>query len=219
MRWIFLTLVFGNLLLLVYFWQKQSAPVPAPVAAVDLPVGGKKIQLVSELDAPLPTIVKTEPVKERAPQCYMAGPYANEIAAQNLLERIRAQGLTANLKSLQVSGAEPSEYWVYVPPRPSREEALRTLRELQNRQFDSYIITQGDLAEGISLGLFRNADSAYKLQKATEAVGIVSQVQVMNKTQQEFWVEVRDTTELNETVRARVQGNDQGIRWELLECN
>ncbi|MEN9465217.1 MAG: hypothetical protein RL217_1398 [Pseudomonadota bacterium] len=219
MRWIFLTLVFGNLLLLTYFWQQQGTPTAAPIAAVDLPIGGKKIQLISELDSSLPTIVKNAPIKERTPQCYMAGPYTNESAARNLLERISAQGLAANLKNVQVAGAEPSEYWVYVAPRPSREEALRTLRELQNRKFDSYIITQGELADGISLGLFRNAESAYKLQKATEAVGIVSQVQVMNKTQQEFWVEVRDTAELNDALRERVQGNDKDIRWELLECN
>ena len=93
------------------------------------------------------------------------------------------------------------------------------MRELQSRKFDSYIITQGGLAEGISLGLFRNDDSAYKLQKATEAVGITSVVQIMNKTQQEFWVEVRDTTELNDALRERMQGNDKDIRWELLECN
>ena len=41
----------------------------------------------------------------------------------------------------------------------------------------------------------------------------------MNKTQQEFWVEVRDTTELNDALRERMQGNDKDIRWELLECN
>ena len=41
MRWIFLTLVFGNLLLLTYFWQQQGTPAVAPSAAVDLPIGGK----------------------------------------------------------------------------------------------------------------------------------------------------------------------------------
>ena len=41
-----------------------------------------------------------------------------------------------------------------------RQASLRQLRELQSRNIDSYIITVGDLANGISLGIFSRKDSA-----------------------------------------------------------
>lgn len=218
MRWIFLALVFVNLLLLAYFWQQQGQVVTQPAVAIDLPVGGKKIQLLKELPEPLSVREASQAIKERSALCYTAGPYEQDFRAKDLLERAAAQGFNGKVKTVEVAKGEPNEYWVYVPSRASREEALRTLRELQQRKFDSYIITQGEHAEGISLGLFRNADLAYRLQKAIEAVNIPAQVQVMNKITLEYWVEVSETSQLNEAMRERIKANDQDIRWELLEC-
>ena len=48
MRWIFFTLVFGNLLLLAMFWQKQSDVNAAPLSALEIPGTVKRLQLVSE---------------------------------------------------------------------------------------------------------------------------------------------------------------------------
>lgn len=59
-----------------------------------------------------------------------------------------------------VDAAAGLDYWVY-PGSPGFSSGIhRQLKELQARKIDSYIITQGDLANGISLGIFPRSDSA-----------------------------------------------------------
>lgn len=220
MRWIFLTLVFGNLLLLVYFWQQQNREAVTPVAALELSGGARQLQLTSELAQPLPPLKRKQAsTSARAELCYAGGPFSDEIDARHLQARAAALGFSGRIDILEVAGDEPADYWVYVPPRASREEALRTLRELQQRKYDSYIITQGDLAEGVSLGLFRNKESAYRLQKTVAAYGIPVDVRVVNKTAREYWVEIAETAQLSEAIRERIRGGEEAVRWELVQCN
>ncbi|MCA6062157.1 SPOR domain-containing protein [Thalassolituus marinus] len=219
MRWIFFSLVFGNLLLLVVFWQKQHEPV-ADVTALEIPGNSRTLLLVSEAGDSLRPVDKSsrQVVRERGDMCYAAGPYADELDARHLLARVAAVGLTGKMNIVEVQTGEPAEYWVHVPPRATREEALRTLKELQKRKFDSYIITQGELAEGVSLGLFRNKESAYGLRKQVEEFGVPVEVLVVNESRREFWVEVVEVTQLSERMRERIQAGDADIRWELTAC-
>lgn len=219
MRWIFITLVFGNLLLLAYFWQQQNTLEPAVAAAVELPRGGKAIKLVKELEQPLPSVSQIDNKVKRAQLCYVAGPYVELEGAENLLSRAKSLGFSGKVNTLVVVGNEPSEYWVHVPPRISREAAMRTLRELQKRNVDSYIITQGEMAEGISIGLFRNKDSAYGLQERISAWSVPAEVKVINKDTKEYWAEIVETSQLNESLRERILASDTDIRWELVECS
>lgn len=219
MRWIFLTLVFGNLLLLALFWQQQNRTELIPVAALELPAQGRQIQLVQEVPEPLPAAsARAAANGERAPLCYMAGPYADELDARHLLARAAALSFSGRINTVEIATGEPAEYWVLVPPRASRAEAMRVLRELQQRSYDSYIVTQGELAEAVSLGLFRNKESAYRLQKTIEGYDIPAEVRVMNKASREYWVEIREVAQLNERMRMRIQAGDSNIGWELVEC-
>ncbi|MAD47701.1 MAG: hypothetical protein CMI02_20180 [Oceanospirillaceae bacterium] len=220
MRWIFFTLVAANLLLLVVFWQQQNqslASDDAPVA--ELQNKGRTLLLVSETDGALkPVQRKKTKQRSQEPLCYVAGPYAEELDARHLLARVKAVGLSGRIKTLEVTTEQPAEYWVHVPPRSGREEALRVLKELQKRNFDSYIITQGDLAEGVSLGLFRNKASAEGLREKVAAAGIPVRIRVVNESAREFWVEVNEVAQLNERMRERIQAGDADISWEMVEC-
>lgn len=219
MRWIFLTLVFGNLLLLALFWQQQNKTELTPVTALDIPANSRQLQLVQELTEPLPAAAPRKTATgERQPLCYVAGPYADELDARHLLARAAALSLSGRINTVEIATGEPAEYWVLVPPRASRAEAMRVLRELQQRSYDSYIVTQGDLAEAVSLGLFRNKESAYRLQKSIESYDIPAEVRVMNKASREYWVEIREVAQLNERMRERIQAGDSAIGWELVEC-
>ena len=219
MRWIFFTLVFGNLLLLATFWQKQGEVNAAPPGAMEIPGSVKRLQLVSEAGDSLQPAAPRATSDHRDSLCYVAGPYADELDARHLLARVTALSLHGRINIVEIASGEPSEYWVHVPPRATREEALRTLKELQKRKFDSYIITQGDLAEGVSLGLSRNKESAYGLQKDVESSGIPVEVLVVTKSVREYWVEVIEVSQLNERMRERIQAGDKEISWELVECS
>ncbi|MCD8520951.1 MAG: SPOR domain-containing protein [Saccharospirillaceae bacterium] len=219
MRWIFFTLVFGNLLLLVTFWQKQGEVNAVPLSALEIPGAVRHLQLVSEARDSLAPAAPRNGGGDRGSLCYVAGPYAEELDARHLLARVTALGLHGRINLVEIASGEPSEYWVHVPPRATREEALRTLKELQKRKIDSYIITQGDLAEGVSLGLFRNKESAYGLQKDVEQFGIPVDVLVVAKATREYWVEVVEVSQLNDRMRERIQAGDKEISWQLVECS
>ena len=107
---------------------------------------------------------------------------------------------------------------MHVPPRSGREEALRTLKELQRRNIDSYIITQGDLAEGVSLGLFRKKESAESVRDKVAQYDIPVDIRVVNESSREYWVEVKEVSQLNERMRERIQAGDDQISWEMAEC-
>lgn len=221
MRWIFITLVFINLLLLAYFWQEKSMLVSEPPqATIELSSKAKTLTLLSELNTPLAkTKASTRANQQRSNLCYAIGAFSDQQQAGHLLTRAAALGFNGSINEVTLKSDKPSEYWVYVPPRMSREEALRTLRELQKRKYDSYIITQGDMAEGVSLGLFRSKDSAYGLQDQVKKAGIDVEVKVMNETSSEYWVEIRESAQLSEPMRERIQANETDLRWEMVECH
>src|SRR5690554_6355725 len=192
---------------------------PAVETAIELPKGGKTIQLVKELDYTLPSIEKKAVTPKRAAVCYVAGPYNEADNATNLLSGAVALGFNGKTKALEVVSDEPSEYWVRVSPRTSREAVMRTLIQLHQKKIDSCLVTQGELADGISVGLFRNKDSAYGLQDQIKSLAIPAEVRVINKNTTEYWVEIIETAQLNEALRTRIQAQDQKMRWELVECS
>ena len=220
MRWIFFALVFANLLLLAVFWQQQTLEQAPMIAEFEVSDSSKHIQLISELEQPLVAVVEQAGEGQvRAPSCYVAGPYADEIDERHLMARAEALGLDGIIKAVDIATDKPSEYWVHVPPRATRSEALRILKELQKRKIDSYIITQGELAEGVSLGLFRNKNSATGLQKKVEGFDIPVEIKTMHQSKREFWVEIAQVSQLNEKMRERIRAGDDAIDWQLAACS
>lgn len=216
MRWIFFSLAFGNLLLLVVLMQ-NDASVPGAAVPEELPVPGQRLTLLSETTIALPK-ARTVAVAGRQ-RCYLLGPYADEIDARHAGARAQALGLKGRTIFTDIPSGEPEEYWVYIPPRPSREAAVRVLKEMQTRGFDSFVITRGELAEGVSLGVFRNQDSAIKLADRVREVNKAVTVKQVTKTRKEYWLEMSDQQDLNESLRVRVQADDKSASWQLSECS
>lgn len=151
--------------------------------------------------------------------CYVLGPYKERLDARHAQARAEALGRNALIKVIDVPAESPSEHWVHVPPRRSRSDALSVLRALQKRSIDSYVITEGELENGISLGLFRNKDSANKLKRQVSAYGYPVDIQVRNKTKKEHWLELSEVGELTSRLRERIQSEDVGTNWELVACS
>ena len=57
-----------------------------------------------------------------------------------------------------------STWWVYLPNVGGEENAKALLTELQSKKIDSYFMRSGDLAGGISLGVFSRQPSALGVQ-------------------------------------------------------
>jgi cell division septation protein DedD len=218
MRWIFFTLIAGNLLLLVVMWQSPSTVSQhATAEAVDVTSGGQRITLLKEANVVLPKRGEAA-AGRRHQRCLVLGPYAEAVDARHALARSQTLGLRARVKQTELATGEPTEYWVHVPPRRSRQEARRVLRDLQRRSIDSFIITSDELTNGISLGLFRNRESAEGLVKRVRGFGIQVQIKVVDKMQTEFWFEIPVSPEFGERLRERVMADDRNVSWRMIEC-
>ena len=71
-----------------------------------------------------------------------------------------------------------SSYRVYLPPFPSREEAAATVREIHERGVsDVVVIKDGDLENGISFGIYGEADNMHRRIAALGRLGYSVQSQ------------------------------------------
>lgn len=79
----------------------------------------------------------------------------------------RAQSLVDNQPLASEAGFQieeverelPPLHWVIIPPQPP-EVALRQFRDIQRQGIDSYLVTEGENRNAISLGLFESRESA-----------------------------------------------------------
>lgn len=217
MRWVFLSLVCLNLLVMVWFWRDQAGvnqkSVKDPVQV------GETLVLLSELDSGDLKYKQADTANnsDTSTRCYSVGPLADRIDAKHLKVRAEALGFNSELRGLATGTS--IEYWVHIPPQSNRQQSLRLLRELQGRGIDSYVITQGDLAEGISLGLFRSSDSANKLSQKMKGLDYEVVIQEVSRGEKELWLEFPQVTQLTEAMRKRVVGEGQKLEWMLTDCS
>lgn len=65
----------------------------------------------------------------------------------------------AGFKVEEVERELPPLHWVLIPPQPEAV-ALRQFRDIQRQGIDSYLVTEGENRNAISLGLFESRESA-----------------------------------------------------------
>ncbi|NRA24511.1 MAG: hypothetical protein HRU08_08555 [Oleispira sp.] len=217
MRWVFLSLVCLNLLVMVWFWRDQVGPVEGK--EVEPQQQGLTLTLISELE---PSTISYKDIKKKSTsnvedRCYSVGPLADSIDAKHLMVRAEALGFSSKLRALTTGSSV--EYWVHIPPSVNRQQSLQLLRELQGREIDSYIITQGELAEGISLGLFRSVESANKLTKKMRNLEYDVVIKEVLRGEKELWLEFPQVTQLTDAMRKRVVGEGQSLKWMLTDCS
>jgi len=136
-----------------------------------------------------PTTLTTESNKKD--QCELVGPIS--MADNSQLTRIRemlySKGISTQIKEVSVSGR--SDYWVYLPPEISRERAVLKLRELKGKKIDSFIIPEGLLLNGISLGVFDIHENAEKRQRELSDMGYAPEISENTNKYKEGWLLVR----------------------------
>lgn len=219
MRWILLLLILLNVF--YYVWHQQQAPLRAKEVAPVEPYQGarKDIQLLSE--AGTSRLGSVDP--QAAPQspssvCLYLGSFEQEERARVVEQRLLSLDIQAQVRS--VDAAAGVEYWVYLEPLASRQASLRQLRELQARRIDSYIITQGDLANGISLGIFPRSDSADSVMQRLRDVGYEPKMLELSRAHRSFWVRVAPESRrlADEFLLGRLAGDFAGLQHQLMPC-
>ena len=180
MRWVFYSLIVINLLYLGWHLAVRivpdSEPVPAAAAAA-----AAQLQLLSEAGLP-------EGGRERVvslpSQCTAIGPWGSVAQAESAARGLHM--LNPEIRRIRVLRDRLN--WVYLPPAPSREEALRALADLQSRGVDSFVVSEGSNANAISLGYFGSADSAHGLKMRMQNAGFPAEVSETAREVAEFWL-------------------------------
>jgi cell division septation protein DedD len=115
----------------------------------------------------------------------MIGPFNELISANQVRARLKALDITVN--TYQVSIPDKPDYWVHLGPMRSRKEALDLLRELQAKNIDSFLITEGELVNGISLGFFSREELAQGVMKQRREIGYEAKIRKVPRFSREIW--------------------------------
>lgn len=203
MRWIFLSLLFCNVLF--FGWQQwikyTHEPVEEGWVKASDKGGAPRVTLLSESKRPL-VALSNRGGREMAPNhapppklalatpqvCQVVGPFLDMPKARSFASELKSEGINSELMEKEV--VIESKFWVYLSPMSTKTDALRRLKQLQSKKVDSFLISRGELKNGISLGIFSSLDSANGLLARLDAAGIGAQLKKIGKSQLQFWVRV-----------------------------
>jgi hypothetical protein len=186
MRWFFFLLVLLN----VFYWVQHQYQSPVRIKEV-VPLDAyarpkSNITLLSE-SSPSNRGSAGRPASSGS-GCLFLGGFDEESLALALEQRLLSLDIQSEMQ--RVDTEVGVDYWVYLPPLASRQASLRQLRELQSRNIDSYIITVGDLANGISLGIFSRKDSAEGVVARLSEVDYSALVRELPRKHTTHWLRV-----------------------------
>jgi len=216
MRWMFLLLFVLNLF--YYVWHQQQSPLrPKEVAPLMLAQDSKRdIHLLSESD------------KHAAPErvvngngdtfCLFLIGFELEATAAAVEQRLLSLDIRSRVQPVETAAGV--EYWVYLPPLASRQASLRQLKELQARKIDSYIITQGDLANGISLGIFPREDSAKSVMQRMGDAGYESKLRALSRAHRTYRLRIAPESRrlLGDTLLQALAIDFNGLQHQIMPC-
>jgi len=216
MRWSFLLLLVLNLF--YYVWHQQQAPLRVKEVLPLSPYRGAQqdIRLVSEAERPQ---VRAESGEEEADAaCLFLGGLEEEGAAHAVEQRLLSTDIKAAVEVLDA--AVGLDYWVYLAPLASRQASLRQLKELQARKMDSYIISQGDLVNGISLGIFPRSDSAQSVMQRLREAGYEPMLRELARAHRNYWVKIAPESRLlvSDALLNRLAEDFSGLEHQLMPC-
>ena len=170
-----------------------------------------------ELDMVISNPVKS--IEGEVGSCISVGPFPDLFVGQDAVDRINAIKLLVEMKALDVMTGE-SDYRVMMRPAASLQGAFRKLRELKSQGIDSYVITQGDDALSISLGVFSTEDAALALQARLMSEGYEVVVSGVPRLSRQFWIFSIDgeNIDINEAAWQALLENHPNIEKKALQC-
>ena len=151
--------------------------------------------------------------------CWMIGPFKEEITGKQVIGRLAAMDISLSLTSLEVAGAP--DYWVHLEPQVSRKAAIKLLRELQTKNIDSFLITKGELENGISLGFFTRSSLAQQVYEERLKQGYTAKIKEVPRTLTQIWA-VFNTGEygkFSDELWEKIKGVNKGLERRKNYCD
>lgn len=126
------------------------------------------------------------PAPTAAPStCQMVGPFKEKVSALQMRARLGELGIGST--TYQISIPDKIDYWVHLGPLRTRKQALELLHELQSKKIDSFLIADGELSNGISLGFFTREELAQSVLKTRKEQGYDAKIRAVPRVVTEFW--------------------------------
>lgn len=226
MRWVFALLLIANAIYFffqTYMVQPVARSAQVDTTQVDL---GQPVVLLSELEGeqvaalqPEPELAISEQPAAVSPMCWMLGAFKEKVSAKQMQGRLAALEINFALKEFEVAGKP--DYWVHIPPQPNRKLAVKLLREVQLKKIDSFLITEGELANGISLGLFTEQKRAENLYETRKKQGLEVQLKEVPRVYTEIWLvsEQGEYDKFSEPLWEKIKQGQAGIERRKNYCN
>jgi cell division septation protein DedD len=120
----------------------------------------------------------------------------------------------------QVKEPVSSTWWVYLPAFKDEEAAKPVLKQLQDKKIDSYFMRTGDLAGGISLGVFSRKDSAVGVQESLKKRGYATDLKEIQRMDTRFQIvlKLQDRERTREPKVQELLGKYRGIQVKEIAC-
>lgn len=214
MKWIFYALMLANLAYLAFNLNGAgSSWVGANVSARETASknaigwgsgyerkGNPSLHLLGDRERgnqSIPVTVVEQPtllaVADGLSSCMGLGPFENNIQAKVVAERLKAIGHTVEMTAIDKPTGE-ADYRVVLPPLSSMQEVYRRHREFKSRGIDSFVITKGVNAQGISLGVFSSNSAAETHRQTLSNLGYDVLVKVIPRVNRGYWVKIGQET-------------------------
>lgn len=220
MRWIVATLLAINIAIAGwYVWQGPSAETEQ--RGDGLPeLSHNNLQSDAQpalADAPSLTDLQSEAAADE--QCAFVGDFTSESAAEDAQSRLQSLEISTTIETVEIPD-EPL-WWVHIPPASSSGEAQRTLTALSERQIESFLVSQGEFENAISLGYFRSRDNAMALDERLNEDGIATQVREIQRFNDNYWLVAGPdvATMLSESTLSGVRESTPAVELRRADCD
>lgn len=191
MKWLFALLLLANLL---FYGYTRVAQPPKPADWHSREINAAKMKLVSGAQPDATEATVAPDPEESAPAAKPATPSNKPVAAANgplvcyrwggiapsALNRAKTR--LAGLKlggDTQIQAPDgPVRFWVYVPPRPDRADAVRKAEEMKGMGVEDFYVVNDDgkWQNAVSLGIYSSQEAAQRRLDDLKNKGVKSAI-------------------------------------------
>ncbi|AJQ97606.1 SPOR domain-containing protein [Gynuella sunshinyii] len=216
MKWIFFVLLFLNVVL--FGWSFLKAPADKDVSPSASNLSPAQINNIKLLGSETAKSIATS-LQTGATECVQLGPFSSDSIASQVILRLGALDMPSRQETLKQSAVK--DYLVYLPPFKSLSEAKAKLNELNQRGIDSYVFGSGDLANGLSLGVYSKKNNAEAIYSKIKALGYKPIIKENTVDSSAIWVVINadGSKYFNEGILESLQSNFPEINSRLITCN
>lgn len=210
MRTLFLLLILANIAFFAWTRYASQPGASADAAPLARQIEPQKLRVLRPGELPAPSLkgasgqpVASAPLAAAAPLPAQAGsaqPAAClEWGSFTLTDAPKAEKaldpLALGSRLTQRRTEELAGWWVFIPPQPNRQAAVKKAAELKSLGVEEYFVVpdEGPYRWAVSLGVFRTQDAAQARLVALRALGVRSaQIGPRETLVPKVWLQVRD---------------------------